>query len=572
MSKLSSRLVIFIAILSPLLASPRIASAHWCDDLWGSSYNLAVHPETDTVTVPASGSVDMKIWVQNNMGYPLVNFTLAATASGYTIDVSRQAPTVANYLMPGEKLEYTLAIARSGGAEVSIEDIEFFVSFGEGDQSRLYGDGGEHVMVRRTDGNLVPSGAPGVGDGNGQALQLRLAATADFGSATTGLDGLLQEYCTGRRSWDHSGTGANPANCPDVDTTTCSTASVSHDGTKYDWQKLWAVQELVSRKLALGGRTSVLRERLQCGWDDPNLSFQAMAAFGLGYLGEDSGARGFLTGIISSGSSDEATIAKAALLLFGNAADATSYRSDVVAGMSSGTFQVEYVCAAALGILDEDDSAVEDHLLPNSRWTCPGGCDYEGDNGEGFLASHLLAIVAWDRRGYAPGAADTGPVTFYNDSEINPTANEAPNCSAATVAPDEATIPFSINLNASSCTDPDGDNLTFLWRVPTSTTSEDTYDTAAAEHTITDPGNYTISLSVTDDNAAGPRQTSRQFFVTALPEGVDPGGADELDQTILGGCGCTSSGNPAVNWLLFVLLGLALLPRRRGNAISPRAE
>jgi MYXO-CTERM domain-containing protein len=552
------------------LAAPRPAQAHWCDDLWGSSYNLVIRPETDTVTVPASGSVDLRIWVQNNMGYPLVNFTLDAAASGYTISVSRQAPTVTNYLMPGEKLEYTLTIARDGGASVSIEEIEFYASFGEGDQSRLYGASGEHAMIRRADGGLFPAAAPGVGEGNYQAMQLRLAATADFGDLASGLDGLMQEYCAGRRSWDHSGTGGNPANCPDTTTTVCSSASVDDYGTLFDWTKAWAAQELMSRKSALGARAAVMRDRFVCGLDDPNLGFVTMAAFGLGYLGEDAGARAALEGLIDSGSADEQAVAKAALLLFGDPDDATAYHADVVAGLGSSNFRVEYACAAALGIVDQDDAAVTDHLIANARWTCAGGCDSASDDGRGFLAAHLLAVVAWDRRGWAVDAGDTGAVSFYNDE--TPSGNQAPNCTAAAVLPDEAVVPFDLALDASGCTDPDGDALTFQWRVPTSTTTEEVYDTSVAQHALAEPGNYTITLTVTDDDPEDPRETSRQFFVTALPEGSDPPGEPAETDALIGGCGCAAGDAPS-GALLVLVAGVWLGLRRRPRAwpgVRPR--
>ena len=37
-----------IALASATLSAP--AEAHWCDDLWASSYNIVVRPESDTVT------------------------------------------------------------------------------------------------------------------------------------------------------------------------------------------------------------------------------------------------------------------------------------------------------------------------------------------------------------------------------------------------------------------------------------------------------------------------------------------------------------------------------------------
>ncbi|MFH1810504.1 MAG: PKD domain-containing protein [Pseudomonadota bacterium] len=48
-------------------------------------------------------------------------------------------------------------------------------------------------------------------------------------------------------------------------------------------------------------------------------------------------------------------------------------------------------------------------MLPRARWDQPD----EGGNGLAFYAAHLLDLVAWSRRGYAPLAADVGAVSFY---------------------------------------------------------------------------------------------------------------------------------------------------------------
>jgi len=558
-----------------ICALARPASAHWCDDLWGSSYNITIKPETDTVEVPSSGSVDLVIHVQNNMGYPLVNFTLDATLGpSYSISVSRQSPTVNNYLMPGEKLQYTLTISRDGGGAVAVEDVSFYVSFGEGSQSRLYGVDGEPVMIRKQSGGLAPASAPGLGSGNSQALHLRLASEADFGDLNSALDDLLQEYCAGRRSWDHTSTANRPGSCDSVTSTSCSSASVS-EPTKWDFQRLWSAHELALRKSRLGARLSTFRERLKCGWDDPSDTYRAMAVFALGYLGEDASARSFLQGIIDSGSSEDSAMAKAALLLFGDSEDRAAYHSDVVSGMSSSTFCVSVVSAAAIGIVDEDDSAVRDHLLNVARWHCPSS-DCGGDEGRAYLAAHLLGIVAWDRRGWTPGADDTGSVTFYGESDVTPPSdNHAADCGAAFITPDEGTVPFQVTLDATGCVDPDGDSLTYTWRAPTSVTTEATYQTASAVHTFEEPGNYTITLSVIDSGSPS-LETTRQFFVTALPvDGGDVpggggggggGGADDYSyRNLTGSCSSAGGGGGSLasGLLLCAAVALALGRRRR---------
>jgi MYXO-CTERM domain-containing protein len=422
------RLALWLGLAAVCLtASP--ALGHWCDDNWGSAYNLVVRPAQDQVTVPASGTVTLDVYVQNNIGEALRNFVLNATATGYTIAVAGQAGVRTGYLMPGEKLRYTLTISRSGGGSLGVDAIVFTVSFGDGGQSSQYGEParGKDVVVRKNDGSLVPSGTgtgwSGIDTGNTQARHLYKAAKADYANVGAGFDDLVGLYCAGRRSWDGSG-GTYSADCPDATTAppTCPTRSVTADGSKYDFQQLWAAQELASRKpeltkAAYAAQLTKLRKGLRCGWDDTHTVFKYMAGFLLGYLGEDAQARSFLEGVIAgSEPADNKTAAKAALMLMGSAADATLYHADVVAGLSSSNTRLKIICAAVLGILDHDDDAVKTQLIPNAVWTCPTTDCGTPDNGTKIFGAHVLAVVAWSRRAYAPLAGDTGEVSFYSQA------------------------------------------------------------------------------------------------------------------------------------------------------------
>jgi MYXO-CTERM domain-containing protein len=71
-------------------------------------------------------------------------------------------------------------------------------------------------------------------------------------------------------------------------------------------------------------------------------------------------------------------------------------------------------CAAALGVADQDDATIKSVLLPGLTWTRPEG----PDDGKGMYAAHLLALVAWDRRGWAAHGADTGAISFYGGLAI----------------------------------------------------------------------------------------------------------------------------------------------------------
>jgi uncharacterized membrane protein YgcG len=413
MARRASSRIVLASIAASLLA-PGAVRAHWCDDLWDSSYNIVVKPASDAVSVPASGSATLDVYVQNNMGYPLENFVLGATATGFDITAVRQTPKVAGYLMPGEKLKYTLSIAKAGGATLAADSLDFYVSFGDSVQSQYYGRNGTAAMVRKGSGALSPPSITKV-SGNEQALHLQSSANADFGDLGTALDALMSEYCAGRGAWD-SGYGTPVATyCASATATSCP-ASVTRGATKYDYQHLWAAGELAYRKASLGSRLPVLRARLRCGWNDGMLTFKAFAGFLLGYLGEDAGARTFLEGVVASGSADEKVIAKAALVLMGRAADLSSYRADLQAALSTGSDQAQMVAAAALGIVDKDDSAVEAELITRARWIEPD----TSDDGRAFLAAHLLNLVAWDRRVWAPKAGDVGEVSFFAGSGTEP--------------------------------------------------------------------------------------------------------------------------------------------------------
>jgi hypothetical protein len=220
------RRLLALAALTLALA-PAPALAHWCDCLWDTNYNIVVRPVSDSVSVPGS----MELWVQNNMGYPLVNFALTATATGFTISPSHAPFRVPNYLMPGEKVKYTLNVTGSGNLNVT--SLDFAVSFGHGTQSHNYGGNGAVMIRKAADGSLFPtpttSSPTWLGGAGGQAEHLGYSQVADFGNAATdlndALDALLQEYCAGGGSWDAGGDGSavTSAFCASASSSTCPT-------------------------------------------------------------------------------------------------------------------------------------------------------------------------------------------------------------------------------------------------------------------------------------------------------------------------------------------------------------
>jgi hypothetical protein len=386
-------------VLSALLCSAQ-AQAHWCDDMWVSSYNIVVRPDSDTSP--------KELYVQNNMGYQLINFKLTATAGSGAITLT--APTtlkVPGTLLPAEKGTWKIA----SGSPAKVEDITFSVSFGNSGQSGRYPTtGAKAVMIVKTDGKLYPAAPPpGLDSSAGdQARSLQYSAVADFEDVNTGLDKLMNLYCSGRASWNTGSDQVSPSYCKDASSTSCPTTKPSSGtGSKYDYTHLWAAGELAVRKASLGARAAVFRARLQCGVNDADVGYAGYAMFILGYLGDDAAAKTFLT-TQAGGSGDLATIAKAALYLMGD----TTQQAAVQTGAQSSSVFVKVACAGALGIVDKDDATVTSAIVSQVKWTEPD----TSDDGKGMYAAHILELVAFSRRGWVANGVGTGAVTFYGET------------------------------------------------------------------------------------------------------------------------------------------------------------
>jgi hypothetical protein len=200
---------------------------------------------TFKVAVPASGTATLRLFVQNNMGYPLPDFTLKASAPGFEIQAGPGPSKVRGFLMPGERLNIQLTIAGSGDTTLRAGELSFYVGFGRNRQAERYPTApGRAAVVLAQDGGVLPAGTddpfPGIGTGNAEARDLQYAALADFGDTARGIDSLLQLYCAGRASWDHSSEQVIPTYCPNPDHTQCPARATFPEGahtTLYDWPK-----------------------------------------------------------------------------------------------------------------------------------------------------------------------------------------------------------------------------------------------------------------------------------------------------------------------------------------------
>jgi PKD repeat protein len=432
-----------------------------------SRYNLVVRPQQDSVDI-SGGSGTLTIYVQNNMGYPLVNFALEAYASDADIAISPAAPKVTNapttgdsgstydvhYLLPGESQRHILNITRTGSsATLAAEEIKFYVRFdhpdddsgSRNDQSDRYGDNGSSpsssnppgraVIIKKTTGEIAPASPSFNGDSvSSQARHIVSSSWVDFGDASEEVDGLnhlFQGYCAGRGSYATDNTLSPITSCTgsrnccaesggDPATFDAGHCQISGSGStsKYAWQHLWAAGEIAYRKSHshVAGHLDIFRERLMCGSDDNHLAFRGFPTFILGYLGADADVQAFLATQAGSGTTSDSAelMARAALFML---TDGASNRSDIEHCLS-GSITEHYArmtCAAALRYVDGStaDSTVQTELIERVCW---GGRPPERstETAEGLYAAHLLNLLAWEERGWSRLADDMGGVSFYS--------------------------------------------------------------------------------------------------------------------------------------------------------------
>jgi PKD repeat protein len=452
---MTTRSLALIAAICSVL--PGTARAHWCDCLWASRYNIVVRPAVDTIAVPQTGSGTLDIWVENNMGYPLTNYGLVATAPDFTITVSidETTRTRSGYLLPGERLRHTLWITRAGGTgTLDSEDLSFYVAFGGGVQDDRYGsqhpsNPSRDTLLLKTTDNLAPASPSIPSDSlNSQARHLISSIRADYGSQSEAIVDLFNEYCVGRHSWGSGDPGAPVTGCcPDPngapDTTcpvagSCISSRRNDNDTKWDYQHLWAAGELAYRKDQLSSaRLQTLRDRLRCGQDDAVVPFKVFALFLIGYIGDGSftsdlgggTASSYLQGLAGT-SSTEGCAATAALLAMGE-----SYQSDANSCLSGGTSNAyaRIVCAAALNMrgMDSGNNELTDEVINRVAWRNP-----EGDDATGLFAAHVLNLVAWHFR-------EGGAVGFYQQETVAPPTPSGLSCALVSSSPPVLDISWS---------------------------------------------------------------------------------------------------------------------------------
>ena len=177
--------------------------------------------------------------------------------------------------------------------------------------------------------------------------------------------------------------------------------------------------------------------------------------------------------------------------------------------------------AAAVGATVDILAIVNDDGLPSPpsvtgvQWTQqsgPGTVTWPlGDSTQSH--THVLFPVA----GTYVLRLTASDSALTNFDEVTVIVTELPNVvptASFTVTPTNGTVPLTVAVDASASSDSDGTITSYAWNFGDGATSSGTSTTASHQYTVA--GNYTITLTITDNNAATASTTRAVAATTNL--------------------------------------------------------
>jgi hypothetical protein len=370
-----------ILLLLGLWLSPGKTPAHWCHDIYQDFARIVVKPERQTIDVPVGGSGTLKVRVRNNFPYGLRHILLRATPpAGLQVTVSpSQAEARDRTVYSGQEVTFTLTIQRSASgsndvAALNLEvlpEVEDVASWRGMDDWWVAQHPAESEVRNRIQTNPM------------QSHSLLYATLADLPNCSSceadGVSELLNLFDQLTNNLD--------SQWPQIFLRAGHQLAVRLRFRNFNNPSRSTV---VSRLLA----------RTQSGDD----LVRSMAAFFLGYGGNDSGVLQRLQQMASSDSSESAKCgARAGLLMLGE-----NRTSEVTSCMNSNSVdeRIRLSCAAALGIMG-DDNPVVNFLMP--QVSTGTGTSYNK-----LVGSYFLQLVVLVRRG---GPEGQGQVSFLEEEQ-----------------------------------------------------------------------------------------------------------------------------------------------------------
>jgi YD repeat-containing protein len=209
---------------------------------------------------------------------------------------------------------------------------------------------------------------------------------------------------------------------------------------------------------------------------------------------------------------------------------------------------------------DATASVDPDGTIVKYEWDLDGNGTFETDTGGSPLASH-----AYDQNGtYAVRLRVTDDKGAQAQFTLNVVAANLAPVAALTVNPGRVAAGQPVTFDAGGSSDPDGTVVQYEWDLDGNGTFEtSTGATSSATRSYPNPGGFTVSVRVTDNDGASRTTTQSLTVVDAPAGGSGPGSAGPGDpggfgSVAAGPLRATLSGSPLQRITAVTLRGLAV--------------
>ena len=407
-----SRVMLVLAI-GLALAIPADSFAHWCSNIYQTYTRIVVKPDRQNINVADGTTGELKVRVRNNFPYTL-HYVLMRANPPPELEVTitpneTDAQDIRVY--PGQEVTFTLSITRNGPGSDDVADLGLEV------RPRV-----ERIDSWRDMGNWWVDQDPDPADVRNsiqnhtdQTYALLHGDLADLDSCasceTEGVNGLINLWSD---RVDNCTTGNLDSVWPQIFMRSGHQLAV----------------RLRFRTFNDPDRSTVVQTMIY-GMDNPYPIARGLAAFYAAYGGSDTGVQARVQQMADTDSdggnctysadADTQNMAKAGLLMMGE----NQYHTEVTNCVGDSGFDVKAraACAAALGIMGEDDPVINylmSHVTNGANcYDVPASTAYAN-----LIGCYLMHLVVLVRRG---GPEGVGPVSFLDEEVIEDnTAPAAP--------------------------------------------------------------------------------------------------------------------------------------------------
>ncbi len=383
-------------VASMMVIAPPESIAHWCSNIYQTYARIVVKPERQNINIGVGETGTLRVRVRNNFPYALRFIKLRANnPSGLTVSVSpTESEAAQKVIYPGQEETFVLTITRDSSGSDDVSSLNLEVATSVQSISESWRDMSDTWLDQNPDPAEMRNSIEN-GEWQSRALlNADLAIQSCAGCETDGVNGLLTLWHDRVDSCDSEITPQYPNTC------------------------LRAGQALAVRLRFMNfndpTRQTVVQNMIDV-MDDENPIARGYAAFLAAYGGNDAGVEARIQSMADSdpegshcsysSSADAQLMAKAALLMLGH----NEYHGEVTSCYTDGgnDDHVRFACAAALGVMGEDD--------PITNYLIGELSNGSNTNYVRLFADYLFQLVVFVRRG---GLDGTGVVSFLDEDVV----------------------------------------------------------------------------------------------------------------------------------------------------------